>query len=327
MGTRLYNGVVVVFWMTTMGWLMVDKVWPTLRVGDPPNYRSIVERPVDEPPVCWAIEWGDHPVGFAASSVERRDSGVCELHSRVFIGNLPIDQLAPAWLGAIVKPMLLRHGRIDMDAKSRLEIDPLGRLTTFESRVRLASIRNAVHMLGTIDGNRLKLSIRYGELTDQTERYLPPEAVVGDALAPQDQLHGLRVGQRWTTPVYSPFRPPKSPMEVLEATVERQEPIFWNGQPVSALVVVYRNDSGLSLMNEPRGKLWVRDDGMVLRQQLTMFNSNLAFTRLAPDRSQVLFTKLEDFRDNDQEIPPPVVSELLQLVERWTNSDPDAESK
>ena len=106
MGTRLYSGVVVVFWMATMSWLLIDKVWPTLRIGDPPSYRSVLDRPVDEPPVCLSIEWNDHPVGFAASTVVMRDTGLCELHSRVFIAELPIDQLAPAWLlGAIVKPV------------------------------------------------------------------------------------------------------------------------------------------------------------------------------------------------------------------------------
>ncbi len=50
------------------------------------------------------------------------------------------------WLGAFVRPVLRDGNSLDMDAKSRLEIDPLGRLVGFESKVRLANIRDAIRM-------------------------------------------------------------------------------------------------------------------------------------------------------------------------------------
>jgi hypothetical protein len=312
MGSRLYNGVVVVFWMTTMSWLLVDKVWPTLRVGEPPNYRSILTDDQAEVPACWCIDWNDRPAGWAASKVIVRQDGMSEMHSRVFIAELPIDQLAPGWLGAVVKPVLRNAGRLDMDAQSKVEIDPLGRLVSFESSVRLAHIPDAVRMQGIVDGNRLKLEARSGDFTYKTEKFLAPEALVGDSLSPQARLPGLHVGQRWTMPTYSPFRPPNSPMEVLEVAVERQEPVVWNGASIRALVVVYRSDSGMNLMNEPRGKLWVRPDGLVVRQEVALFNSHLEFTRLGPRASRKLTAAIESY--GLREIPADINKRLMRTV-------------
>jgi hypothetical protein len=121
------------------------------------------------------------------------------------------------------------------------------------------------------------------------------------------------MGQRWTTPVYSPFRPLNSPMEMLEATVERREPILWNGGSVSTLVVVYRADSGMSLTSEPRGKLWVRSDGTVLRQEVTMLNSHLQFTRLGARASRRLSSEIETYGSG--EIPADVNKQLMRIVQ------------
>ena len=171
MGSRLYNSVVVVFWMATMSWLLIDKVWPTLRVGEPPNYSTILDRDLSEPPVCWAILWNDRPTGWAASRVDRRDDGMSEMHSRVFIAELPIDQLA-GWLRAIIKPALRRPGRLDMDAQSKLDIDPLGRLTGFDSSVRLADIpgvRMQGHRRQQAQGDRAS-----ADITWKSEKYVSP---------------------------------------------------------------------------------------------------------------------------------------------------------
>jgi hypothetical protein len=312
MGSRLYNSVVVVFWMATMSWLLIDKVWPTLRVGEPPNYTTILNHDEAEPPVCWAIHWADRPTGWAASRVVRRSDGMREMHSRVFISELPIDQLAPGWLRAIIKPALRRPGRLDMDAQSKLDIDPLGRLVGFDSSVRLADIPDAVRMQGIIDGNKLKVTAQSADFTWKSEKYVTPEALVGDALSPQACLPNLHVGQSWTMPIYSPFRPPNSPMEVLEATVDRQEPIVWNGESVNALVVVYRSDAGMSLMGEPRGKLWVRGDGLVLRQEVAMFNSHLEFTRLGAEAARELTRVLEPYQSSP--IPRSINKRLMRIV-------------
>ena len=283
MGSRAFNTAVVLVWLAAMSWLVVEKILPPLQIGEPPNYKAILNNSNKQPPVCWAIRWNDQPVGFAASIVLERQDNMREIHSRVFFSQLPLDEMAPGWLGAIVRPMLSRAGNLDMDAQSRLEIDPLDRLAGFESKVRLANIPDAIRMTGTIDGSQLKLAVQSGDFAYRTEKYLPPDALVGDELSPQAQLPGLRKGQTWTMPIYSPFRPPNSPLDILQATVERDDSIVWDGENHSTLLVVYRSEAGSGVLSpqEPRGKLWVRRDGMVLKQEVNVFNSRLHFVRLS----------------------------------------------
>jgi hypothetical protein len=277
-----------------MSWLVKEKVLPALQVGEPPNYKAILSHQSDQPPICWAIRWNDQPIGFSASMIVEREDDMREIHSRVFFSQLPLDEMAPGWLGAIVRPMLSRMGKLDMDAQSRLEIDPLHHLVGFESKVRLADMPNAIRMTGAVNGTKLKLAVQSGDISYRKEMYLPPDALVGDELSPQAQLPNLRQGQTWTMPVYSPFRPSTSPMDILKARVERDDTTVWNGQTYSTKVVVYRSDAGSGVLSsqEGRGKLWVRGDGLVLRQDVNVFNSRLSFCRLSPEDGAKLIDEL-----------------------------------
>ena len=55
-------------------------------------------------------------------------------------------------------------------------------------------------------------------------------------------------------------------------------------------LVVYRSDpgSGAGGSQTPRGKLWVRRDGTVLRQQVLLFDSTITFDRLPDDEAAKL---------------------------------------
>jgi hypothetical protein len=101
------------------------------------------------------------------------------------------------------------------------------------------------------------------------------------------------VGQEWTVPVFSPLRPPGNPVDVLQARVERRDLLIWEGQTVPVNVVEYRTDSGsaLSSTSHPRAKLWVRDDGAVLKQEISVLGTELVFVRLSPDRSDELYAQ------------------------------------
>jgi len=311
MPSRPVSIVIWLFWLSTMSWLVVAKVLPPLRTGDPPDYRSILPAGRLDPPSAWSITINGRLLGWAASAVQRRKDGMAEMHSRVYFEELPIDEIAPGWLGAVVKPILRSSGPLDMDANSRLDIDPLGRLVGFESRMRVAGIRDALAIRGEIDGARLKLAVESGGYVSRSERYLSPRALVGDALSPQARLPGLRLGQTWTTPVYSPFRPPRSPVEILEATVERSERLVWEGHQTTTMVVVYRADSGSGALaaRETRGKLWVRSDGLVLKQEVSLFNSRIRFDRLANPESDQLLTGLPD--DWSEDMSHHAVESLL----------------
>jgi hypothetical protein len=281
MGNHPFNVIVILFWLATMSWLVVAKVLPPLRVGEPPSYRSILKKGSRQPPVCWSIRLEDRLIGWAANKIERRADGITELYSRVYLRDLPLDQFAPAWLATVLKPVLRDVGPLDVDKFSRMTVDPLGRLVAFESRVRVADLPDAIKVHGQIEGSSLKLSVQSGEIPHKLERYLPPDALMADELSPQTTMPGLRVGQAWTVPLYSPFRPPTSPIEILQARVERAERITWGGRKVNCRMIVYRSDPGSGLVTgESRGRTWVRDDGVVLRQEVTILRSHLRFVRL-----------------------------------------------
>jgi len=80
------------------------------------------------------------------------------------------------------------------------------------------------------------------------------------------------------------------PREILRATVEGREPVLWAGQPAMAWVVVYRNDAAAAAHQaaKPVGKVWVRADGVILKQQVVFFGSTLTFVRLSEVQAMAL---------------------------------------
>lgn len=284
MGNHPFNVIVVVFWLATMSWLMVAKVLPPLRVGEPPSYSSILKHEIEDP-VCWSVRVNDREIGWAATRGVRRKDGITELFSRVYLRELPLEEIAPSWLTGVLRPVLRQLGPLDVDKRSRMTIDPLGRLVGLESKVRIADVPDAIKVSGQVEGSALTLNVTSGEVSRKIEQYLPPDALMTDELSPQAMMPGLRVGQSWTVPLYSPFRPPTGPMEILQASVEREDKFTWNGKVLNCRVIVFRNDSGSGLMgNDSRGRIWVSEAGLVLCQEITIFRSQVRFYRL-PDHS------------------------------------------
>lgn len=284
--SRWFNVVVGLFWLTTMGWLVSAKVVPSLLVGDPPSYRTMFagsEKPDHEATVGWNIFWDDSPVGEAASTSRRNTDGVLQIESRVDLRRVPLDKLSPFRLGALVGMLQGVPREIDMSVETIMEIDPLGRLGSFESLLKIGTLAEAVRLRGVVEDNEMLLNLNSGGFHYATRTYLAPDSVVNDSMSPHANLPNLRLGQRWTVPVYSPFHPPNRPMEVLHAVVDRREPIVWDGRLVNAWLVLYRNDERAHRADEasPRGRVWVHPDGRVLRQDAEMMNGWLRFERMA----------------------------------------------
>lgn len=289
MHSRWFNPLVILFWLSSMTWLVTQKVLPPLIVGEPPSYRSILRQSKQgRAPESshWQLLWNGREVGWAKTRVELHENELTEIVNTVHFDDLPLEDMTPLRMGAFVKSM--RGGeRMPLDAESRVSIDPLGQLEQFNSSVSFDGIPEAITVRGFVENRELRLVVRSGELSYPTKCYLPADALVGDVLSPQNQLPHLRVGQTWTVPVYSPFRLPNLPMEVLEARVVRREPIQWGEQEIMAYVVEYRGDQGAGLKRSKQavGTVWVGGDGLVLRQEVLLLNSRLAFLRLpeAPD--------------------------------------------
>jgi hypothetical protein len=289
-----FNTAVILLWLATMSWLVREKVLPPLLVGEPPNYSRIIESQEHTAPTAWHILVNHRRVGWALSETQRQPSGLVEIRDRVHFDVLPVEEVTATWARTFSKWLAQPIGKLRMDARSILTIDPLGRLLGFDSAVQLHPLNEVLRVRGTVEGQQLQLTIDAGGTPFTSEAFLPSDALLSDALSPQSRLPGLRVGQTWTVPVYSPLWPVKSPLEVIHAEVESMEPLFWNGVMEDCWLVVYRSDSesGADRNQPPRGRLWVRRNGTVLRQQVAFFNVMITFDRL-PDSGAVEMAKAE----------------------------------
>jgi hypothetical protein len=296
----VFNIGVVVFWLATMTWLVIVKVLPPLQVGEPPSYRSVYDAAPDSKrqEVAWEMLWNDRRIGIATTRIDRRHGGVTEVRSFVHFSRVPVDELAPAWLRGPLRSAVQSIGILSMDARSRLEIDPIGRLSFISSRMRVDGHDAEINIQGKVQGTTLKGTVRAGSFSQPFERYLPPDALMGDELSPQARMPGLRVGQEWTVPVYSPLRfsENRNPVDVLHAKVEGYETVAADDESVLTLAVVYRSDSGsiLSGGQAPRGKMWVSEDGTVLKQTAYIFGSQLTFERARGKRAEDIAGEIDD---------------------------------
>jgi len=302
MYSRWYNVTVVLLWLAAMTWLTVVKVLPPLLIGEPPSNATILAARMREPPVAWELYLEGERIGWALCTIDALPHELTEIRSRVHFERLPLRQIVPEWLAAMLQPLEGSMGRLQMDTESMVIIDPLRRLSQVESAIWFDPMKDAIRMRGTVEDNRLKVEIRAGgEKIGGHDVYLPSDALLGDALSPQTHLPGLRKGQTWTVEVYSPLRPPSgpldSPLEILAAEVDKVESIRWNGRAVDTWRVVYRSDRGAELGGTPppRGRAWVRcRDGTVLKQQATIFNSTMTFVRLPDDQTRSLAESAPD---------------------------------
>jgi len=281
---RWFNTTVFLLWLTMMSWLVRQKVLPSLLVGEPPNYATILEAQQEQPLVGWRLLWNDRRLGWALSSTTPLPHGLTETNSRLHFNDLPVDEMTPDWLRTIVGPMGRHRAKVPLDAVGTLIFDPLGRLSRFESAIQFQPKVDALKVRGTIDDATLSLTVKAGDFTYDKELPLPGSAMLSDALSPQSQLPGLREGQSWTVKVYSPLLPPNSPLEIVQARVEGKEPMHWEGKTIYAWLVVYRDDSGAasSRPKDSRGRLWVRpEDGTVIKQEVKLLSSTLTLVRLS----------------------------------------------
>lgn len=293
MAQRFYIVFVWTAWLASMSWLFVAKIWPTLHGGHPPDY-SVAGGVSDLKPVVWRIAWNDRRIGTAASQKFMRPNGAVMRHVVQF-ERVPLDMILSETLGplsAVFKSdsALGPPLAVDMLLATELKFNSERQFTGFHTTGDWGSLRGILNVQGRVDDwHKLDLKMQIGSVLGEgqkTFRYevdLPPNAVIKDAFAPRPELRNLQVGQKWTIPVYRPF-PPKSPVQIIAAHAERHELILWDGRDVETILVVYRADagSGLGATQEPVAREWIRDDGLVLQNEVYWSNATIRFERL-PD--------------------------------------------
>jgi hypothetical protein len=299
MSNRWYPLAVLACWAAAMTWLVVEKVLPTLREGDRPDYDAVLPAEAEAPrPQRWEIYYRDRPIGTATSLSIRNDDNSGRLESEVKFSRLPLSEIVTELFGnlaTLVKPLWRSGERIEVEltVDSQMHIGADGNLRSFVTHVRMAQWDELIQVRGEVQQNQLNVAVLTpaGENEsdgEMVERYrdqmnLPSEAMVSGALSPQSRLAGLYVGQTWNLPVYRPF-PPNQPLQMVQARVESEELFVWQGEAVRAFQVVFRDEagSGISVTREPIGRMWVRADGTVLEQEARIANLQFRFVRL-PD--------------------------------------------
>jgi hypothetical protein len=277
-----------------MTWLAYRKVLPPMLVGEPPSAPEILAAQREEPSVGWSIWWKERRLGWAVSQTRLLPQGLTEVRSRVHFDNFPLREMLPPALRGLVPP---RDPLADLppgEATSELVFDPLGGLSRFVCAIGFDPRQGVLKFEGAIDGPTMSLRVRYGESTSEEAKVrVPRNIMLRDALSPQSRLPGLREGQTWTVESYSPLQGHDTPTEILEVRVESRTRMVWNGQLEGTWLVVYRKDPGaVQSGDSPRGRLWVREDGTVLKQEVTLLGSTLTFVRLPDDQAAPLAGRL-----------------------------------
>ncbi len=303
MSSRWFNIAVILLWLTSMGWLVSTKLFPSWLVGEPPDSQRLLTAEKLEPPVGWDITWGKNqsqPLGWAVTLAQPLADDLTEVRSLIHFDRLPLRELTPEVFRPLFPDFNLVE-RVSVNVRTDMDFDPLGRLSRFDTSISLpgngdttvSQANTAVHMMGTIDGPKLALWIRIGGgKPSESSVSVPRNVMIRDAFSPQSRLPDLHEGQTWTVETYSPLQMPGNddPKEMLYAKVEGSALLNVGDQPVDTWVVVFRSDPGSSLgsRGNERGKLWVAKDGRVLKQEAVIFDSKMTFLRQKDDKAAAL---------------------------------------
>lgn len=328
MANRIFVLAVVVLWLCSMTWLFTDRILPTFQGGQPPSLETFE----DGRAVAWEVEWGGEVVGSAASVRVPGAGGSMELHNRISLSNMPIIDLAPAWMRMAVPSL----GDMAFDVISRIEFDSLGNFSSFNSRVVLNDMPSVLKLSGRVKDSYLRLNVVSGQLPYEVVVYLPDSKSLNEALFPGGELPYMYVGRHWQEEVYSPFRATGDPVELVHAEVVSEETMEYCGEACRVLRVEYHGMIGSGISDKARLQAvsWVEPTGAVLRRDVFLGSSKLRFNRLPDDEAmeigQQLFEdelELETVEhsptDNVETIHVPSLRSPFLLHSAGSNSRPE----
>jgi len=185
-------------------------------------------------------------------------------------------------------------GHVDLEARTWIEFDPLGQLNRFQTTILANNTTEWFKVYGMVDGSTLHLDVAARGIQQSKQMQLPPGSFVNNEFSPLAMMPNLRVGQRWTLPVYHPLDFMNKPT-ILQAEVVREDYLVWGDLARVVRVVEYTTDKS----DEPRGRVWVHRDGRVLQQEVRLLGSRLTFVRMAEDEAETISSTLkEDWRAN-----------------------------
>jgi hypothetical protein len=274
MANRVFVLVVIGLWLSSMSWLVVERILPSFYSGEPPIEQAYETGEA----VAWQVEWGGEPVGVAASVRLPGVAGTTDLYNRVLLTEIPLIELAPAWM----RPTIGNLGDITFDAYTRIEFDPLGNFSAFHSRISINDLPSMLNIAGRVEDSYLQLKVQSGDISYTSPIYLPDSKSLNEVLFPDARLPNMYVGRSWQEEIYSPFHSPGDPVELVKAEVVSAEAIQFDGEIRKTLRIEYRAMSRAGIPQEARlqAESWVDASGDVLRRDVFLGSSKLRFTRL-----------------------------------------------
>jgi len=139
--------------------------------------------------------------------------------------------------------------------------------------------------------SQLEFKVRSGSLTYTTQVYIPNQAALSEALFPDARLSYMYVGRHWQKEVFSPFKSPGTPVELVEAEVVAIESLQLGEEILRVMRIEYRGlpGPGIPEANRLQSVTWVEPkSGMVLRQDVYIANSKLRFERLPAEIARTI---------------------------------------
>jgi hypothetical protein len=269
-----------------MAWLFTDRILPTFQNGQPPA----IETYENGKAVAWSVEWGGKKVGKAASVRVPGAGGSVELHNRIALDDMPIIDLAPAWMRMAVPSL----GEMSFDVISRIEFDSLGNFSAFDSKVILNDMPSVLRLSGRVKDSYLRLNVVSGQLPFEVAVYMPDSKSLNEVLFPDARLPYMYVGRNWQEEVYSPFRATGDPVELIHAEVVGEESIEYGKETRRVMKVEYHGMIGSGVSNNAKlqAVAWVEPEGAVLRRDVFVGSSRLRFNRLSEEEAAQIGAEL-----------------------------------
>lgn len=298
-----YQALVFIAWLGAMTWLVWFKVLPAFIGGDAPGYADEIANAETAVDVCWKVHWNDEFVGYAISRPLQLNDDETELRGVVALRDLPVKEMSQKLLGPLAAVVPFGNDmKINLTIANRMRFREQSEVQNFDTSVSMAGMPRLIRIHGErIENNQIeiaaKLSASGGEATELVREtiQIPRGESLDNGLAPRTRMLDLKIGQSWTIPVYRPF-PPNSPVEIMQARVERYELIHSRGEAINAKRVAYRNQAGTGIgaAREPVAIIWVDDNGVVVQQEITISGLVFKFTLARDDEQAEQAAQLED---------------------------------
>jgi hypothetical protein len=267
MPPRLITGAILAFWLGMTGWLLYSEVVPAMLAEVSPSYMPDFTEELSTPVVTWTIYRNGDQIGHANSRIAKVGSGF-QLNSS-FLFN---DKVAPLELVESVDLV-----SDDLKLKGLRYKFILTDLGTFEVKGKV--IDNALEPHLFVNGVESKI-LDLGKID------MAQQSSFVSTLNLVNRLRYLHEGQTWK--VHS-FDPSSSIQKLgggdlfklftvppLIAQVKTGD-LVWHGKGVPCYKIEYR-EAG----KDVSARTWAsRLDGLVLRQELSLFGINMVFERMA----------------------------------------------